>query len=757
MEQPQLTGHPISSEEEDLDLQRLGLAIKHHWRPAVLVFASVLAIATFTAFTKEPVYQARGKLLLEDQGGSRRAAAAQAITGRLGGLGGLLDIGGNGSIDTQIEVITSKPMLQKAIAQGKLKTAQGQPLTVGAVRSGLTVENIKGTDVLRVNYEGQDPKIAAQIVNQLMRTYLTSQALKDRANITSARQFLQAQAPQAKARLDQAETALRDFKESNQLISPPQEANQAVGILSNLEQQINQTRTELGGTETRSAELRSKLGMGPTEAILTSSLSQSSGVQKVLSDLQQVEADLAKEQTVYQPNHPVVLDLKDKQAALRSLLTDRVGTVMGSQVAGPPQDLQIGGIKQNLSSDLVESEVKRLELNNRLRNLELIQDNYQRQAAVMPQIEQIFTDLERNQQIAQETYTTLVSKLQEAQIQEAKAAAEKQATSRFQILEQATRGGLVPSSKLVTILIGGMLGGILGIALAFFLELIDSSIKTAKEAKEKLGYAVLGTIPNIEGAAKPAQRAYLEPLPSLIPARDTPRSFVSEAYRKLQVNLQFLETNRPVKVMVVTSSVPKEGKSTVSANLAMTMAQRGHRVLLIDADVRCPTQHQIWQLPNTSGLSNFITGETPLAMAVQAVAEGLDILTSGPVPANPSNLLDSDRLSTRLEELSYSYDCVVVDTAPLAVAADSLVLGKLADGLLMVVQPGVVKATNATAARESLEQSHQKVLGLVINGVEPEKEYSQYYSDYNPNHQDSSLKGMPEKLASGFKQLTGRS
>jgi len=751
MEQPQLTGYPVPVEEEDLDLHRLWLAVKRHWRPSLAVFGATVAIAAVAALAQKSYYKAEGKLLLRS---SDQSSALLGLPGGLGNLVGLGNVGQGNSQATEIEVIQSEPIIQTTIDQLNLKDEEGDPLKVDAFLSKLKVETVQGTEVIGVDYESEDPQEAAAVVNQLMTNYLANRQFNSRASATALREFLEKQLPQAKSRVYQVETSLREFKEKNRLTVPDEEAKLAVTNLAELEQQTNQAQTELAATNAASNGLRRKLGMDSSTALTTAALSQAPGVQSALEELLKVETELAKQRTVYQDSSPVIQDLQDKQAELKGILAGQVGTVIGTPQIGTPKNLQAGELQNKLAGDLVQSEVERLSIERRLANLEAIQAAYRQRMTVLPRLEQIGRNLEREQKIAQETYTMLVSKVQEARIQEAKARADNDALTQARVLEAAMAPESPISRTKLFLALGVLLGGILAAATTLILELLDSSIKTAEEAREKLGYAVLGTIPALEGSGKSKQHHYLVPMSETLPVRDAPRSLSSEAYRKLQVNLEFLDSGRPLQVIVVTSAVPKEGKSTVSANLAMTMAQRGHRVLLVDADLRCPSQHQIWRLPNKIGLSSVVAGNVSCADAIQRLADNLDVLTSGPLPENPSRFLDSDRLSILTEEMASYYDCVMLDTAPLAVAADALILGKLADGLLVVVQPGVVKSMNATAAKESLEQSNQKVLGLVINGVEPEQEYSQYYQDYEQNGREGRMKNIPQKLAAGVKQLS---
>jgi capsular exopolysaccharide synthesis family protein len=157
------------------------------------------------------------------------------------------------------------------------------------------------------------------------------------------------------------------------------------------------------------------------------------------------------------------------------------------------------------------------------------------------------------------------------------------------------------------------------------------------------------------------------------------------------------------------------------------MAQVGRRVLLVDADMRHPSQHHLWELTNSVGLSNILVGEAEFNTAVKNVMPGLDILTSGVIPPNPVALLDSKRMASLMETFSKSYDFVIVDTPPLAGIADAPILGKMADGILLVVRPTVVDATSAKAAKEFIARSGQNVLGLVANGVIIKNELDSYF------------------------------
>ncbi|PSP18625.1 MAG: hypothetical protein BRC58_03210 [Cyanobacteria bacterium QS_8_64_29] len=218
---------------------------------------------------------------------------------------------------------------------------------------------------------------------------------------------------------------------------------------------------------------------------------------------------------------------------------------------------------------------------------------------------------------------------------------------------------------------------------------------------------------------------------SFLPVRDAPRSPLSESFRMLQANLRFSQADRRLQAIAVASSVPGEGKSTLVANLGLALAEVGQHVLIVDADLRNPSQHGIWEYANAVGLSNLLVGESSLEQACHPASEGLDLLTAGQVPPNPVALLDSQRLATLLQQWRQAYDYVLLDVPPLQAATDAVIVGKLTDGTLLVVRPGVAECDAVEASRDTLARLQQPVVGMVANGVNPRNERSSYYHYYN--------------------------
>jgi capsular exopolysaccharide synthesis family protein len=211
-----------------------------------------------------------------------------------------------------------------------------------------------------------------------------------------------------------------------------------------------------------------------------------------------------------------------------------------------------------------------------------------------------------------------------------------------------------------------------------------------------------------------------------------PKSPISEQYRTVRTNVQFASVDNPIHSMIVTSSGPSEGKSTTTANLAIVYAQQGKKVLLIDADLRKPTIHYTFRLDNLRGLSNVLVGERSLEEVVhESDVPNLDVISCGPIPPNPSELLGSQKMRSMLEYAKEKYDIIIFDTPPVLAVTDAQILANFVDGSILVIRSGHTEIEAATKAKEALEPAQAKLLGTVLNGRE--KTASNYYYYYGTN------------------------
>lgn len=723
----------MESRQSSLDIQQVLLILKRRWLPASIEFVLILLAVILAMSWIKPIYVAEGKLLL------KKASSTPSLTGVGQAMGNLDSLNDQSSpLDTEAEILLSVPITQQTINQLKLKDEKGIPLKRDRFLKKLSVRKVESTDILQVSYKDTNPERAAAVVNTLINAYLDNHLRVNRAETQAARQFIEKQLPQAAATVSKAESALRQFKEQNQVVALDEEAKSAVTMIADFQKQITEAKSKLADLTPQAEVLRSSLGMNAKEALAATSVSQSPAVQDVLTELQKVQSDLAVQQTRYTEEHPNIVNLKRKEAALNATLQGRVAQTLGQQEPVPAKNLQVVKLKQDLTADLVKLEAARLGLANQITALSDVQTTYKQRLNHLPRLEQQQRELERNLQVSQSTYSLLLQKLQESRI------AENQNVGNARQIS----GALVPEKpvaprKSLFIGAGILLSSLISIATALILEATDKSVRTVAEAKELFGYTLLGVIPALEKPKKASLRhADSELLPPEVVVRDHPRSLISESYRMLQANLKFLSSDKPLKVIVVTSAVPQEGKSTVAANLAMAMAQRERKVLLVDADLYCPLQHHIWDLPNQVGLSNVLVGEVELKKAIKDVTNNLSVVTSGVMPPSPAALLDSKRMATLIEACSSNYDVAIVDTPSLSVAADAPIIGRMGDGILLVARPGVVDSVNAAFAKQVLQQSGQNVLGLVVNGVVCDREPYSYYYLAKENYTEKNLTNL---------------
>lgn len=699
---------------DELDLQKYWLVLKRRWLPAVAVFAGTVALAGLASTLQAETYEASGRMLL-------KVDRQSALVGLVQNPDDLtLDVQSS-VLNTEAQVIQSVPVAQRVIDALQLTDDEGNPLRPEDFLGGLDVTPIGGTDVLEITYVSDNAEEAAAIVNEIAEAYVQQTIDVNQEDVAEARQFISEQLPRTEAQVREAEVALRDFKEANGIVALEEEARTSVNTLTNIQTQLTTLRSQLADASAQIASLQSQLGVSPDEALVISSLSQAPGIQQVLLQLQTAESELALQRTRYRDSHPEIANAQRRVAALNDTLSQQVAQVAGSTAGISARDLQAGDVERQLIGQLLQAEATRAGLQDQIAVLIDTQNQYRNRASVLPRLEQTQRELERQLLAAQTTYETLLTRLQEIQVTENQNVSNARLISPAQVPEDSSN----PSKK-VFLVLGGVAGLMLGVATALLLDIVDRSLKTVKEARELFSYTMLGIIPSFGRSGRLWSKDPERSIPRIV-TQDFPHSPVAEAYQMLQANLKFLSSDRKIKSMVVTSSAPREGKSEVSANLAAAIAQVGSKVLLVDADMRHPSQHHAWDLTNGMGLSNVLVDQVDYSSLVQRVMPNLDVLMAGVIPPNPVALLDSNRMRSLIEQFSKDYDFILFDTPPLSGTADASVLGQMVDGMMLVVRPGVVDYRSAKSTRDFLEQSHQDVLGIVVNGVNARTEPDSYF------------------------------
>ena len=370
-------------------------------------------------------------------------------------------------------------------------------------------------------------------------------------------------------------------------------------------------------------------------------------------------------------------------------------------------------LRGTIAASLQGLEARREALDNRVEGM-------RRELRTFPGKESRIAQLQLETSILNDTYRYLLGQYEAARLQEATIA------PYINLLDPASPSYSTGTTLREKTMLGVLVGLLLGLAAAFFLEYLDQTIKTAADVERVMGIPVLGQIPDEAGVLKGTGRRGGITILSRLP----PDEPMAEAFRALRTNVTFVGAERPLQLISVTSPGPGEGKSTTAANLAVALAQSGQRTLLVDADLRRPQIHRAFSLVQEPGLTDVLVGRVPAREAIRPDVEPqLDVLPSGPTPPNPSELLGSHAMHTLVGELRRDYEYIVMDTPPTLPVTDAAVVASSADGAILVLRSGDTEEVPAQRALEQLKRVHARVAGVVLNGVNPQKD--QYYTYYS--------------------------
>ena len=704
-----------SKNKSHFSLEQYLLKLKRRWKPAILVFLATLGSAIALSFFLEESYEAKGKLLFkQNTAASLRVGEENSQSSNL--------LTNQTPLNNEIEKITTSPVLQKTIDRLGLTDESGNPLKPETLAQNLDIELVGDSDVIEVAYDSEEPELAANVVNSLMDIYLQEQIISNRAEPANAKEFINRQLPEIEAQVETAESELEEFRTTNNIIDLQAEKKIIVQELGTLNREIASIGASYEGKQAQAQAIGDRIGLNLQQAIAANELGNTPIVQSTLSELANTEIELAQERQRFNDNHPSVASLLDKKANLRQQLKQSIAENIGEGVEVSDGILNSGQTeKETLLDNYINLKIEELNLQRQLSSVSRSQKNYLERAKSLPKLEKTEQELVRKAEAVNNTYTALLDSLQQVEL------AQNQQTQNIEIIETATTPEDSSSQRIPLIALGLVSGLFLANATVFTLEWRDRTIKSVAELKKKLPFKVLGILPQLDDYPEQG-----------VTVRDEPDSYVSELYRMLQANLKFMNTESSPQVIMITSSVSGEGKSTIAANLATAIAQLDRHVLLLDGDLRKPTQKNLWQI-EAAGLQEAIREQKPLASAVVRPMAKLDLLISSDKLSNPLALLDSPEMNQLIAQGRKTYDLILIDAPPLPVSADVLTLSKMVDGILFVSRLGVVEQESAELALEILTSIDSNILGMVINGVKG-KEFDRY--SYSSKYGKQYFKGQ---------------
>jgi capsular exopolysaccharide synthesis family protein len=684
---------------------------KHSWMILTVVVVMV-SVVTVVTYRMKPVYEATTRL---------------EIRGEMPELGTLRELMAlmptdEDFLQTQVRILQSSDLAMQTVRTLRLherpefsvrKAGSVAPFTpaeevqlIGAFQGGLKVQLIRSSRLVEVTYAANDPKLAAQIANALADTYIENNFRKKYDSTTKASEWMAGQLRELKLKMEQSHEALVAYERQNQIFALSEGQNVTIQKLGEMNHELTLAQSERIARESQYQLVKSRrLDDLPAVA-------QNTFVQDLQSRLSRLSDEYAETRAVFGPNYPKVQRLEKQMEEVRGQLErekQQVASRIESEYQGAVKREQL--LRQAVDAQKQEANI----LNAKLVEYNLLKREY-----------------ETNQQL----YESLLQRLKEATV-----SAGLQANN-IHVVDRA-RPPLSPvrPRKALNIMLSLIVGVVVGGVLALFNDYLDNSVKIPEEVEQLVNLPTLGVIP-AASAMNGANRRALPAAQAKHPGSDLtmvvqPHSVVSEAYRALRTSILLSTSKHPPQTILITSGQPREGKTTTALNLAITLAQRGDRVVLIDSDLRRPRVHRAFQVPNDVGLSSYLAGTAPLDQLPRPVAKvpNLYVITSGPTPPNPAELLSSDPIVTLFEEMRRQFDFILLDSPPAITVTDSLILAAHADGVILVAHGGVTTRESLRHARKLMASVNARMIGVVLNNVDIRSAdyryyYSYYYGDY---------------------------
>lgn len=603
------------------------------------------------------------------------------------------------ALDSEVEVLKSRVLAEEVVKQlqagGPLQRDQFVQ-AVNDLRGRIGVDLLRSTNILVIKVQSSVPEQAAREANALSEAYTKYTARRQTAMLSSVEEFIQGQIEQVDQKLRAAEEAMKAYRAKYHTSNPAFDASEVV-LQKAIKADIEKTTTEAERKEGEEilADLRQPKPLGRHWLVFLHGRKGSALPQSVHT-LAQLELARVRLMGVYTEQHSDILVLDDQ-------------------------------IKKVKNQAVLEVEAMVNALRGRERRLAATISQYDAELKRLPAEDLDLLDLLRKSKVNEQLYDFFLKKREEARISVATEVGDAR------ILDRALlpRVPILPNTRR-RLLMGGILGLCLGLGLAFVRERLDHSVRSIEDLETRVGLPVFGSIPAIAASQAEGWRSVGGGKVFPLFTRIEHRSPAFEAYRSLRTTIQFAVPEVRTKCFLLTSPGAGEGKTVTAANLAVALARKGARILLVDADLRKPILHRIFRFPQEPGLSDLLARQVEWQDRVRPTeVENLELLPSGAIPSNPSDILESDRTKLLLQELGRHYDMVLIDSPPALPIPDAVVLSSMVDGVFLVARAGITTPEALLRSRAVLEAVNARVLGTILNAVRHEDERYSYYSYYS--------------------------
>ncbi|MGE0884206.1 MAG: GumC family protein [Blastocatellales bacterium] len=707
---PAYSRYPAVEIEKNSVREYLRTIRRHKWIVLATLVVLVTIVTIGTMLTK-PVYRAEAKLEIGRE--TERVAQGRQILEMESA-----SIYNPFFLQTQVDILHSRDLARRVIQklglsdndEFKMKGVEGiaenerEVRLVNAFQRRYDVSVGRQTKVVSLTFDAYNPKLAAEVANAISEEYIDWSMENRLQGVSKAKEFLARRVQEAETNMRQAEAELQQYLAVHRIISLEDKGNITVDRTSELNRQLVEVQNER-----RTAEALYNRSREVTADEMPQVINDAT-VQSLTRELSRQKQELANLSAKYQPNFPAVKQVQEQIKQLDTQLLEQKAKIV-----------------KNIETQYQVARNREEDLKNALSQSkgEAIQQN--REAAELGLLRQ---KLETNRK----SYEDLLGRLQQAEVES------EFRPSNIHIIQKAEIPiAPVKPNKMLNIGLSLFIGLALGVGLAFFVEYLNNTINTAEDVERIVQLPALGGIPSLQSLAKNKMLAVgfgngkkstaLTQVNSELLSGHDPLSSFAESYRALRTSLLLSSAEHAPRTMLITSSHPAEGKTTIVANTAISLAQTGARVLVLDADMRRPRCHKILSVKNDTGLSTYLSRDIQVDKVIAPHdIPNLFVMPAGPVPPNPSELLSSVKLRILVSELQDRFDHIIIDSPPVIHVTDALIISPHVDGVVIVVKSNHTPREAVQRAKQALADVNAKIFGVVLNCIDLNTE--SYYYNY---------------------------
>lgn len=674
-------------------------AIRIHLKLGLIIVFIVPTLAWINAINETPIFTSTARLLIEVKD-----------LGFRGGRQGIQETIARSSdpIKTQMKILESSTILDNVIRKFNLRyksgPRKGQYLSYLALRSGFNIDADPLSGILTLSYKNPDAKQARNILQAIAESYIAKTIELRASDTSSAIRFLKKERNKAEREALDASKRLKIFEQNstNVDMDTNREVIQSAFRLQSLKLQV---QTEYVKFKTSADHLSQQLKINFDNAILQSTVTQDPLLQVLRKDLLEKQTKLVKLESKVKPGHYQLIELKEQIEGAKKLIEERIKELVGDKFDSISIPQSADPLSAELTKVFLQSKSAEIAAKGQLEVVEEALKQFEDRLKKLPGEKYIYAQLVRQNETAQKRLQEIDARLIESRLQGVIASH----VTNIRLIDPPTLPESPSYPNIPKALFTSFIFGIgLALLVIYLVEYFDDIIKGADTLPKELNAPFLGQLPYVHVGDLPV--AYKEP-----------RSDYTEAIHALRTNLSFLSLTGDRKLLLVTSAGVGEGKSCIATNLAITYAQSGKRVLLLEADIRNPSLYRYLARPRDAvGISNTLIKEIDFYDVVQKSILGIvgfDYLPGGDVPPNPVQLLESDRMRELVETSKHIYDLVIMDSPPIGLFSDALLLSRYADVVTLVARYNKSSRKELVAAVDLLTKAGIASIGITLNAV----------------------------------------